>query len=56
MLSAPRFYTTEGNYDIVGNNIPIFFIQDSIQFPDLVHAVKPDPVREIPQAQTAHGE
>jgi catalase len=51
---AVRFYTQEGNYDIVGNHIPIFFIQDSIQFPDLVHAVKPDPVREIPQAQTAH--
>jgi len=49
-----RFYSQEGNYDLVGNNIPIFFIQDSIQFPDLVHAVKPDPVREIPQAQTAH--
>jgi catalase len=49
-----RFYTDEGNYDIVGNNIPIFFIQDAIQFPDLIHAVKPQPDREIPQAATAH--
>ncbi|KAJ9107044.1 hypothetical protein QFC19_002913 [Naganishia cerealis] len=51
---AVRFYTDEGNYDIVGNNIPIFFIQDSIQFPDLVHALKPQPHNEMPQAQTAH--
>ncbi len=51
---ATKFYTTEGNYDLVGNNIPIFFIQDGIKFPDLVHAVKPHPDREIPQAQTAH--
>ncbi|KZF18935.1 catalase-domain-containing protein [Xylona heveae TC161] len=49
-----RFYTDEGNYDIVGNNIPIFFIQDAMNFPDLIHAVKPNPQNEIPQAQTAH--
>ncbi|KAI5298290.1 hypothetical protein KEM56_004175, partial [Ascosphaera pollenicola] len=51
---AVRFYTDEGNFDIVGNNIPIFFIQDAIQFPDLIHAVKPEPNNEIPQAATAH--
>ncbi|KAH6636490.1 catalase-like domain-containing protein [Chaetomium tenue] len=51
---ATRFYTDEGNFDIVGNNIPVFFIQDAIQFPDLVHAVKPRPDNEIPQAATAH--
>ncbi|KAL7271725.1 hypothetical protein RUND412_005493 [Rhizina undulata] len=51
---ALRFYTDEGNYDIVGNNIPVFFIQDAIQFPDLIHAVKPRPDNEIPQAATAH--
>ncbi|KAK4157136.1 catalase A2 [Chaetomidium leptoderma] len=51
---ATRFYTDEGNFDIVGNNIPVFFIQDAIQFPDLVHAVKPSPDNEIPQAATAH--
>ncbi|KAI5777543.1 catalase-like domain-containing protein [Geopyxis carbonaria] len=51
---ALRFYTDEGNYDIVGNNIPVFFIQDAIQFPDLIHAVKPSPEKEIPQAATAH--
>ncbi|KAL0563453.1 hypothetical protein V5O48_018613, partial [Marasmius crinis-equi] len=51
---ALRFYTDEGNYDIVGNNIPVFFIQDAIQFPDLIHAVKPRPDNEIPQAGTAH--
>ncbi|MDO5499846.1 MAG: catalase [Propionibacteriaceae bacterium] len=51
---ATKFYTTEGNYDLVGNNIPIFFIQDAIKFPDLVHSVKPHPDREIPQAQSAH--
>ncbi|KAI5802857.1 catalase-like domain-containing protein [Pyronema domesticum] len=49
-----RFYTDQGNYDIVGNNIPVFFIQDAIQFPDLIHAVKPRPDNEIPQAATAH--
>ncbi|PVH99043.1 catalase-domain-containing protein [Periconia macrospinosa] len=51
---ALRFYTDEGNFDIVGNNIPVFFIQDAIKFPDLIHAVKPMPDREIPQAATAH--
>ncbi|EQL29835.1 catalase B, variant 3 [Blastomyces dermatitidis ATCC 26199] len=51
---ATRLYTDEGNFDIVGNNIPVFFIQDAIQFPDLVHAVKPNPDNEIPQAATAH--
>ncbi len=51
---STRFYTPEGNFDLVGNNIPVFFIQDSIKFPDLVHAAKPEPDREIPQAQTAH--
>lgn len=51
---ATKFYTQEGNYDIVGNNIPIFFIQDAIKFPDLIHAVKPEPHNEIPQAASAH--
>ncbi|KAJ5343597.1 hypothetical protein MYU51_021731 [Penicillium brevicompactum] len=51
---ATRFYTDEGNFDIVGNNIPIFFIQDAIKFPDLIHAVKPRGDSEIPQAATAH--
>ncbi len=51
---AVKFYTEEGNFDLVGNNIPVFFIRDGIQFPDLVHAAKPEPDREIPQAQTAH--
>ncbi|KAL1962269.1 hypothetical protein VTN77DRAFT_9859 [Rasamsonia byssochlamydoides] len=51
---ATRFYTDEGNFDIVGNNIPVFFIQDAILFPDLIHAVKPSPDNEIPQAATAH--
>ncbi len=51
---ATKFYTEEGNFDLVGNNIPVFFIQDGIKFPDLVHAAKPEPDREIPQAQTAH--
>ncbi|MEH2069459.1 MAG: catalase [Nostoc sp.] len=51
---AVRFYTEDGNYDIVGNNIPVFFIQDAIKFPDLIHAVKPEPHNEIPQAGTAH--
>jgi catalase len=49
-----KFYTDEGNYDLVGNNIPIFFIQDAMKFPDLVHAVKPEPHNEIPQAASAH--
>ncbi|MCW2567533.1 MAG: Catalase [Mycobacterium sp.] len=51
---ATKFYTQEGNFDIVGNNIPVFFIQDGIKFPDFVHAVKPEPHREIPQASSAH--
>ncbi|ASV69816.1 catalase HPII [Cytobacillus kochii] len=51
---ATKFYTEEGNFDLVGNNIPIFFIQDGIKFPDLIHAVKPEPHNEIPQGQTAH--
>jgi len=51
---AVKFYTTEGNYDLVGNNIPVFFIQDAIKFPDLVHAVKPEPNNGIPQAASAH--
>lgn len=51
---ATKFYTEEGNYDLVGNNIPVFFIQDAIKFPDFVHAVKPEPHNEIPQAQSAH--
>jgi catalase len=51
---AARFYTAEGNWDLVGNNIPVFFIQDGIKFPDVIHAAKPEPDREIPQAQTAH--
>jgi catalase len=51
---AVKFYTDEGNYDLVGNNMPVFFIQDAIKFPDLVHAAKPEADREIPQASTAH--
>ncbi|GAA3715710.1 catalase [Nonomuraea antimicrobica] len=51
---ATKFYTTQGNFDIVGNNFPVFFIQDGIKFPDFVHAVKPEPHNEIPQAQSAH--
>lgn len=51
---ATKFYTEDGNYDLVGNNIPVFFIQDAIKFPDFVHAVKPEPHNEIPQAQSAH--
>jgi catalase len=51
---AVKFYTKEGNWDLVGNNIPVFFIQDAIRFPDLIHAAKPEPDREFPQAQTAH--
>jgi hypothetical protein len=51
---ATKFYTSEGNFDLVGNNIPVFFIQDGLKFPDLIHAVKPEPDREIPQAQSAH--
>ncbi len=51
---AVKFYTPEGNYDLVGNNMPVFFIQDAIKFPDLIHAVKPEPHNEIPQASSAH--
>lgn len=51
---ASKFYTRQGNFDLVGNNIPVFFIQDGIKFPDLIHAVKPEPDSEIPQAQSAH--
>jgi len=51
---AVKFYTQEGNWDLVGNNIPVFFIQDAIKFPDMVHAAKQEPDRAFPQAQTAH--
>ena len=51
---AVKLYTQEGNWDIVGNNIPVFFIQDAIKFPDLVHSVKEEPDRAFPQAQSAH--
>lgn len=51
---AVKLYTQEGNWDIVGNNIPVFFIQDAIKFPDVVHSVKPEPDRDFPQAQSAH--
>ncbi|MEO7714794.1 MAG: catalase [Capsulimonas sp.] len=51
---AVKMYTPEGNWDLVGNNIPVFFIQDAIKFPDLIHAAKPEPNNEIPQAATAH--
>ncbi|MBM6545296.1 catalase [Janibacter sp. YIM B02568] len=51
---ATKFYTDEGNWDLVGNNIPVFFIQDAIKFPDLVHAVKEEQDRGFPQAQSAH--
>ncbi|MDB5682706.1 MAG: catalase, partial [Sphingomonas bacterium] len=51
---AVKMYTREGNWDLVGNNIPVFFIQDPIKFPDLVHAAKEEPDRAFPQAQTAH--
>jgi catalase len=51
---AVKFYTDEGNWDLVGNNIPVFFIQDAMKFPDLVHAAKPEPHFAIPQASTAH--
>lgn len=49
-----KFYTQEGNWDIVGNNIPVFSIQDAIKFSDVIHAGKPEPHNEVPQAQTAH--
>lgn len=51
---STKFYTEEGNYDLVGNNIPVFFIQDAIKFPDLVHALKPEPHNGLPQAASAH--
>jgi catalase len=51
---AVKFYTSEGNFDLVGNNMPVFFIQDAIKFPDLIHAVKPEPHNEMPQAASAH--
>jgi catalase len=51
---ATKFYTSEGTFDLVGNNMPVFFIQDAIKFPDIIHAAKPHPDREIPQAQSAH--
>ncbi|MDN3725498.1 catalase [Aequorivita sp. SDUM287046] len=51
---ATKFYTEEGNWDLVGNNMPVFFIQDGIKFPDLVHAIKPEPHNEMPQASAAH--
>ena len=51
---ATKFYTEEGNWDLVGNNIPVFFIQDAMKFPDLVHSVKPEPHNQMPQAASAH--
>ncbi|NNJ24088.1 Catalase C [Planctomycetes bacterium LzC2] len=51
---AVKFYTRAGNWDLVGNNIPVFFIQDAVKFPDLIHSAKPEPDRAFPQAQTAH--
>ena len=51
---AIKFYTDEGNWDLVGNNMPVFFIQDAMKFPDLVHAVKPEPHNQMPQAASAH--
>lgn len=51
---AVKFYTSEGNFDLVGNNMPVFFIQDAVKFPDLIHAVKPEPHHEMPQAASAH--
>ena len=51
---ATKFYTTEGNYDLVGNNMPVFFIQDAIKFPDLIHAAKPEQHHAMPQASSAH--
>jgi catalase len=51
---AVKFYTDEGNWDLVGNNMPVFFIQDAMKFPDLVHAAKPEPHHQMPQAATAH--
>jgi catalase len=51
---AVKFYTDEGNWDLVGNNIPVFFIQDAMKFPDLIHSVKPEPHHQMPQASSAH--
>ena len=51
---AMKFYTQEGNYDLVANNMPVFFMQDAIKFPDFIHAVKPEPDTEVPQASSAH--
>ncbi|KAH0551245.1 hypothetical protein GP486_007455 [Trichoglossum hirsutum] len=51
---AVKFYTEEGNWDIVGNDIPVFFIQDAMKFPDVIHAGKPEPHNEVPQSQSAH--
>ena len=51
---AVKFYTEEGTWDLVGNNMPVFFIQDAMKFPDLIHSVKPEPNNEIPQAASAH--
>src|SRR6202046_2523563 len=51
---AVKFYTDEGNWDLVGNNMPVFFIQDAMKFPDLIHAAKPEPHFQVPQAATAH--
>lgn len=51
---ATKFYTDEGNYDLVGNNMPVFFIQDAVKFPDFVHAVKPEPHTDMPQGASAH--
>jgi catalase len=51
---AVKSYTDEGVFDLVGNNMPVFFIQDAVKFPDLIHAVKPEPHNEIPQAASAH--
>ncbi len=51
---AVKFYTEEGNFDLVGNNMPVFFIQDAMKFPDLIHSVKPEPDRGFPQAASAH--
>jgi len=51
---ATKFYTEDGIFDLVGNNIPVFFIQDAMKFPDVIHAVKPEPHNEIPQAASAH--
>ena len=49
-----KFYTDEGNWDLVGNNMPVFFIQDAMKFPDLIHAAKPEPHNQMPQAASAH--